>query len=224
MTKSISSVFHKYFSYPIYILYVLTDLVSPFSEAEHIVVGCSVTVLIIWWIFPTLLSISVPEAGLVSLYTSLLTRPPVRPSLCRRPSFRHFRDAAALLLDPAIETAGACLCVEMADIWRSSPSNRLTSQQIRRYRHGKENTHDLVIPTGHIFPARFVFPSDFKPHSSIFSVLQVHIIWSSKRRTARVSFLKSCCLFRRIKSYLPLMEPKVQYRLHKIKPLDHILT
>jgi hypothetical protein len=54
---------HKCFSYPTYILYVLTHSVSPFSDAQHIAVGSSTTVLIIWWIFATFLTIYVAEVG-----------------------------------------------------------------------------------------------------------------------------------------------------------------
>jgi hypothetical protein len=118
-----------------------------FYISVYIVYSCSETqhnrprlllmhmTLLLWWIPPSVSLIPVPETEQASLFTTVCL--PSCVPVCRLLSFHHFPDVGALHLERTIQRTSTCLCLEMAEIWRSS-CNKLTERQVHGYRQSQE--------------------------------------------------------------------------------------
>jgi hypothetical protein len=154
--------------------------------------------------------------------------PALPSSLCPLLPFPPFLDAVALLLDPATESRRVFVRGYSRDLTMLTlhQTNKPPDTSVQIWQN---ITHDLVIPTSHIFPALFHFllrtshfPRKLRALSlnveySLFWKLTFHEVAES------LSWKAASCLDVQNVN-LPRMEPKIHYRLHNIKPLEHNLT
>lgn len=102
------------------------------------------------------------------------------------PMSSPFFPAAALLLDLAIQRAGACLCVEMAEILKmftqqqtDNPADTQVQKWQRKHARLGYSYGPYFLRTVRfslVYPAFTKKSSHFKPNSSILSALEVYII------------------------------------------------